>query len=87
MRVWLQERADYKVIVVPGEFFDINPGKRRPGRHCGFAAMRGSRLEPVWSNSGRTSRIGEMIENTEANRSVPENFIAQLLFDPPKRPS
>lgn len=25
-----------KVIVVPGEFFDVNPGKRRPGRHSRF---------------------------------------------------
>ena len=27
---------DEKVIVVPGEFFDVNPGKRRPGRHSRF---------------------------------------------------
>jgi len=25
-----------KVIVVPGEFFDVNPGKRRPGRTSRF---------------------------------------------------
>ena len=25
-----------KVIVVPGEFFDVNPGKRRPGRSSRF---------------------------------------------------
>ncbi|MFN8010503.1 MAG: pyridoxal phosphate-dependent aminotransferase [Holophagaceae bacterium] len=31
-RALLQE----KVIVVPGEFFDINPGKRRPGRGSRF---------------------------------------------------
>jgi aspartate/methionine/tyrosine aminotransferase len=27
---------DKKVIVVPGEFFDVNPGKRRPGRASRF---------------------------------------------------
>ena len=25
-----------KVIVVPGEFFDVNPGKRRPGHGSRF---------------------------------------------------
>jgi aspartate/methionine/tyrosine aminotransferase len=25
-----------KVIVVPGEFFDVNPGKRRPGHASRF---------------------------------------------------
>ena len=27
---------DHRVIVVPGEFFDVNPGKRRKGRHGRF---------------------------------------------------
>ena len=27
---------DEKVIVVPGEFFDVNPGKRRPQRASRF---------------------------------------------------
>ena len=27
---------DEKVIVVPGEFFDVNPGKRRRGRTSRF---------------------------------------------------
>ena len=27
---------DEKLIVVPGEFFDVNPGKRRPGRASRF---------------------------------------------------
>lgn len=27
---------DEKVIVVPGEFFDVNPGKRRHGRASRF---------------------------------------------------
>jgi N-succinyldiaminopimelate aminotransferase len=29
---------EQKVIVVPGEFFDVNPGKRRPGRASRFKA-------------------------------------------------
>ena len=28
-----------KVIVVPGEFFDVNPGKRRQGRASRFRAF------------------------------------------------
>lgn len=28
---------EHKVIVVPGDFFDINPGRRRPGRTSRFA--------------------------------------------------
>ena len=28
---------DHKVIVVPGQFFDVNPGKRRAGRASRFA--------------------------------------------------
>lgn len=28
---------DHKVIVVPGQFFDVNPGKRRAGRQSRFA--------------------------------------------------
>ncbi|MBM65665.1 MAG: aspartate aminotransferase [Myxococcales bacterium] len=33
---FFQACLDEKVIVVPGEFFDVNPGKRRPGRHSRF---------------------------------------------------
>ena len=27
---------EHKVIIVPGEFFDVNPGKRRAGRASRF---------------------------------------------------
>ena len=33
---FLQAVLDQKVIVVPGEFFDVNPGKRRTGRPSRF---------------------------------------------------
>jgi N-succinyldiaminopimelate aminotransferase len=33
---FFREALKHKVIVVPGEFFDINPGKRRPGRTSRF---------------------------------------------------
>lgn len=29
---FFRKALEHKVIVVPGEFFDVNPGKRRPGR-------------------------------------------------------
>ena len=28
-----------KVITVPGQFFDINPGKRRPDHACRFGSF------------------------------------------------
>ncbi len=33
---FFQAALDHKTIVVPGEFFDVNPGKRRPGRASRF---------------------------------------------------
>jgi hypothetical protein len=33
---WFQRALDRRVIVVPGEFFDINPGQRRPGHASRF---------------------------------------------------
>ncbi len=33
---FFQRGLDEKLIVVPGEFFDVNPGKRRPGRASRF---------------------------------------------------
>jgi len=33
---FFQAALDHQVIVVPGEFFDVNPGKRRPGRVSRF---------------------------------------------------
>ena len=43
---------DEKVIVVPGEFFDVNPGKRRPGRHSRFRnQVRFLLLDRRWMSS------------------------------------
>jgi N-succinyldiaminopimelate aminotransferase len=33
---FFKEVLEHKVIVVPGEFFDVNPGKRRHGRSSRF---------------------------------------------------
>src|SRR5262249_12153491 len=33
---YFREALDKRVIVVPGEFFDVNPGKRRAGRPSRF---------------------------------------------------
>lgn len=33
---FFKKALEYKVVCVPGEFFDINPGKRRPGRQGAF---------------------------------------------------
>jgi aspartate/methionine/tyrosine aminotransferase len=33
---FFRSALEEKVIVVPGEFFDVNPGKRRPGRASRF---------------------------------------------------
>lgn len=35
---FFREALKHKVIVVPGEFFDVNPGKRRRGSHGRFKA-------------------------------------------------
>ena len=60
---FFQSALDYKVIAVPGEFFDINPGKRRPGRHSRFRSYArfsfGATMEQLQEG---LRRIGEMIE-------------------------
>ncbi|MEC8052734.1 MAG: pyridoxal phosphate-dependent aminotransferase [Myxococcota bacterium] len=60
---FFKSALDYKVIAVPGEFFDINPGKRRPGRHSRFRSYArfsfGASLEQLEEG---LRRIGEMIE-------------------------
>jgi len=33
---FLKAALEQKVVVVPGEFFDVNPGKRRAGRPSRF---------------------------------------------------
>ncbi len=50
-----------RVIVVPGEFFDINPGRRRPGRGSRFRTYArfsfGPALEQVEEGLGRLERM------------------------------
>ena len=59
---FFQEALNYKVIAVPGEFFDINPGKRRPGRHSRFRNYArfsfGAKIEHLEEG---LRRISEMI--------------------------
>jgi aspartate/methionine/tyrosine aminotransferase len=40
---------DQKVITVPGEFFDVNPGKRRAGRASRFKSYVRFSFGPAWS--------------------------------------
>ncbi len=51
-----------KVIVVPGEFFDVNPGKRRAGRSSRFRAHVRFSFGPSMSTLEKaTTRIGELV--------------------------
>lgn len=53
-----------KVIVVPGSFFDINPGKRRPDASCRFGGYaRFSFGPPVAELELGLSRLRRLIEN------------------------
>jgi N-succinyldiaminopimelate aminotransferase len=40
---------DQKVITVPGEFFDVNPGKRRAGRPSRFKSYVRFSFGPAWA--------------------------------------
>src|SRR5690606_21234023 len=52
-----------KVIVVPGEFFDINPGKRRSGRTSRFRAYARFSFGPEEEFVAEgVRRIGEMVK-------------------------
>ncbi|RMG19350.1 MAG: pyridoxal phosphate-dependent aminotransferase [Deltaproteobacteria bacterium] len=52
-----------KVIVVPGEFFDVNPGRRRPGRASRFRShIRFSFGPPLAVVEQGVARLREMIE-------------------------
>jgi len=51
-----------KVIVVPGEFFDVNPGKRRPGRASRFRSyVRFSFGPPLTQIEKALSRLEALI--------------------------
>ena len=51
-----------QVIVVPGEFFDVNPGKRRPGRATRFRSYARFSFGPTMESiTGGLQRLGELI--------------------------
>ena len=52
---------DHKVITVPGEFFDVNPGKRRRQRARASAATCASRSARAESLDAALERLGAMI--------------------------
>jgi len=39
---------DHKLLTVPGEFFDVNPGKRRAGRASRFKSYVRFSFGPAW---------------------------------------
>jgi aspartate/methionine/tyrosine aminotransferase len=52
----------HKVIVVPGEFFDVNPGKRRPGRTGRYRQHARFSFGPDLSNISRgLANLKEML--------------------------
>ena len=54
----------HKVITVPGEFFDVNPGKRRRGHGSRFASyVRFSFGPPAATIDRALERIGELIKH------------------------
>jgi aspartate/methionine/tyrosine aminotransferase len=53
---------DHEVIVVPGEFFDINPGKRRHGRASRFKGYVRFSFGPAMSTlEAAVERFGRML--------------------------
>ena len=58
---------DRKVITVPGEFFDVDPGKRRGGRKSRFRRhLRFSFGPPMAKLETALTRLSEMISETSA---------------------
>jgi N-succinyldiaminopimelate aminotransferase len=54
-----------KIIVVPGEFFDVNPGKRRQGRASRFKShVRFSFGPPMSALERAVERIEKMVKNS-----------------------
>jgi len=55
---------DQKVITVPGEFFDVNPGKRRAGRPSRFKNYVRFSFGPAWTTlDDALTRLETMIAN------------------------
>jgi len=62
---------EHKVITVPGEFFDVNPGKRRRGHGSRFASYVRFSFGPSAATIDRAlERIGELIKNPPAPTSA-----------------
>jgi aspartate/methionine/tyrosine aminotransferase len=58
---------DEKVITVPGEFFDVNPGKRRSGRPSRFRTYVRFSFGPSWSVlETALDRLDAMVERAGA---------------------
>jgi aspartate/methionine/tyrosine aminotransferase len=59
---FFHEALDHKVITVPGEFFDVNPGKRRHGRTSRFRRYVRFSFGPSWGTLERAlGRIEAMV--------------------------
>ncbi|HEY0037628.1 MAG TPA: hypothetical protein VGB66_13115, partial [Longimicrobium sp.] len=59
---FFQAALEEKVICVPGEFFDINPGKRRSGRASRFRTYARFSFGPEESAVAEgVRRLGEMV--------------------------
>jgi aspartate/methionine/tyrosine aminotransferase len=55
---------DQKVITVPGEFFDVNPGKRRAGRPSRFKSYVRFSFGPAWTTLDEAlTRLEAMISS------------------------
>jgi N-succinyldiaminopimelate aminotransferase len=59
---------EHKVITVPGEFFDVNPGKRRAGRASRFRGYVRFSFGPGEDTCNRAlDRLERMIADYRAN--------------------
>jgi hypothetical protein len=53
---------EHKIITVPGEFFDVNPGKRRHGRTSRFRRYVRFSFGPSWASIDKAlTRIEDMV--------------------------
>jgi DNA-binding transcriptional MocR family regulator len=65
---FFQRALEHRVICVPGEFFDVNPGKRRSGRPSRFRNYVRFSFGPEETMvTEGVRRIGEMVR--EAGRA------------------
>jgi N-succinyldiaminopimelate aminotransferase len=60
---FFRKALEHKVITVPGEFFDVNPGKRRHGRASRFRQYVRFSFGPSWESLEKAlGRIDEMVK-------------------------